>query len=233
MRKIIFICILLLAPKFYAQPVPGIMYDTEKNGESYTDTSIDGWKVKVNVHLLEDHKLITAKAESILQTELQAIEKVLPSQAMPYLKEMPIWLEFMTPDNQPIQYHNSAKWLSTHGYDPKKESALEIVVTDYASMPHDSLPILRLMCYAYQHRVLGLGNQEIQDVYKNAQDSRIYLVTAGTRKFFPFKSRLDYFASISTAYFGEVAYAPYNRKKLKEMDPRGYELVEKLWKVKE
>jgi hypothetical protein len=233
LKNTILICLIVLAGKIFAQSGPEDINDKDYTANRYTDTTINGWKVRVNTRLIEDHRLITTKAEDILQTELQAIEKRLPTQVMPYLNETPIWLEFNTPDNQPIQYHVSAKWLAMNFYDTKKESSIEIVVPDYASMPHDSLPLLRMFSYAYMHGVLGTQNKEIEDVYKNAKDKKIYLTTVDGEQIFPFKSRTDYFVSISTAYFGDVAYAPYNRKKLKEMDPKGYELVEKLWKVKE
>ena len=227
MKNTILICLLFFSAKVFAQ-TDEANYKTEQ----YTDTLLGGWKVKVNTRLNQDHRLITTKAERLLATELGSIEKLLPPESIPYLKEMPIWLEFITPNGHPMQYHLSANWLKKHDYDPKKESALEITVIEYANIQHDSLPLLHLIAYAYMERVIGLKNQEIEETYKHAKASDLYVTVAGRRKIFSFVSAGDYFASISAAYFGMLSYEPYNRQKLKEIDPRGYELVEKMWKVK-
>ena len=227
MKNTVLICLIVLVGKVYAQ-YDGASYSSER----YADTLLGGWKIKVNTRLVQDHRLITTKAEWLLATELGSIEKILPSGSIPYLKEMPIWLEFTTPNGHPMQYHRAADWLKKNNYDPNKESALEITVIDYANMEHDSLPLLRLIAYAYMERVLGMKNQEIDEAYKHAKASDLYVTIAGRRKIFSFVSAGDYFASLSAAYFGQLSYEPYNRKKLKETDPRGYELVEKMWKVK-
>jgi hypothetical protein len=164
---------------------------------------------------------------------MSQIEKLLPAQSIPYLKEMPIWFEFANKNGLNLQFHNSAEWLSHHGWDPRKESSIEILVTDYASMPHDSLPLLYLLCRAYHNRVLGDKNSDIKETYDHAKTIQGYLIKYGKKKWFPFRRDLEYFGTISAAYFGgKLSVPPYNKEQLKQIDPNGYALVEKLWKIK-
>src|ERR1041384_2715955 len=95
-RLLSFVMIAFALPSFAQTPV---------NSEQYQDSSIGGWKIKVNRKLLESHRLITTKAEGILQEELSSIEKLLPAESIPYLKEMAIWLEFSSSNTKSIQYH--------------------------------------------------------------------------------------------------------------------------------
>jgi len=46
-------------------------------------------------------------------------------------------------------------------------------------------------------------------------------------------NQLEYFAELSSMYFVGCNYEPSNRRKLRQYDPRGYEMIEKMWAVQE
>jgi hypothetical protein len=46
-------------------------------------------------------------------------------------------------------------------------------------------------------------------------------------------NQLDYFAELSCMYFVGCQYQPFNRKELRAYDPIGYEMIQKMWRVKE
>ena len=197
-------------------------------GGNYADTLIGGWKIKINSKLTSDHHLMTTKALGTLTTELAAIEKKLPAESLPYLKEMNIWLEFSTPNNIPVQYHRSAQALAQNGYDIHKESSLEVVAIDYQNLEHESLPLLGPIAGAYHDRVLGANNRQIASGFEHAKESKIY-GDSTAKDSFAMKGEFQYFVALSSAYFGEIEMPPFNRSKLKSMDPDGYKLVEKMW----
>ena len=45
------------------------------------------------------------------------------------------------------------------------------------------------------------------------------------------QNHLEYFAELTAMYFAGANYFPYDRAGLKEYDPAGYALVQKLWSI--
>ena len=46
-------------------------------------------------------------------------------------------------------------------------------------------------------------------------------------------NHLEYFAELSCMYFIGCNYQPFDRKQLKEYDPTGYAMIQKMWGVKD
>ena len=203
---------------------------TDTSGK-YVDTTIRGWNVFVSTDL-NNPSMIT-RAYSTLDKELAAIESTLPSSAIADLKQVPIWFEYTTRGNKILQYYfETSGALKKKEVDVRKAGSIEAQIVDYVNMPHDSLPLLKMFAYAYLQREVGPHNTDVEQTYQQAKASGIYETQVYNREFFPFSSGRDYFAILSDAYFaGKLSYPPFNREKLKQLDPKGYELIEKLWKV--
>ena len=195
---------------------------------------IRGWKVH-NDPSMKGHRILAEKADSTLNFELGVIEQRIPASVIGELKEIPIWLSLNSHSGKVLHlYQSAANWAKSHpDLDPRMEGYIEIQAPDYVNMPHDSLPLQKWMAYAYHQQSLGMHNQQVAEAFQHAKSSRIYRVQINEQQHFPFKSSHDYFAVLSEAYFGgPLSYAPFDKARLKQMDPQGYEMIEKLWKVK-
>jgi hypothetical protein len=214
----------------YSRP---LMIPASDSSNHYTDTTIRGWKVYVN-STLDRHPSVVANAYSVLNDELDTIEARLPASAVTELKTVPIWFEYYTRNDKILHYYfESADKLSEKNLDPRKEGSIEAQMEDYVNMPHDSVPLVKWFAYAYHQQVLGPHNMEIIRAFQHAKASGAYETQMYNREYFPLANARDYFAILSAAYFaGKLSYAPFNKENLKKLDPQGYALIEKMWKVK-
>jgi hypothetical protein len=195
--------------------------------DQYKDTKITGWTVRTNV-AMEEHSSLLQRTNSALQLELDKIRTVAPPSALKALQEVVIWLEFNSRNHQPLQYHYSSDWLRNNGFDPRKESGIEIQAADYVNLNQDSLPLLYMLSLAYLHRELGQNNPSVLAAFQNAQTLSQYAGKNG----FVFSSIAEYFACVSSAYLFGIPVAPFNRAGLKKIDPQGFAMVEKVWGIK-
>jgi hypothetical protein len=203
---------------------------TSDTSGRYMDTTIRGWKVYVSTEIY--NPLLVSRAYDTLDQELGAIQAVLPPQALSKLMLVSIWLDYTVPPNTVSYYYfESSDKLKEEGRDLRKEGSIGTQIVDYVNASHDSLPLLKWFAYAYLYRELGLNNFKIIPAFEKAQQSGIYDVRFRNRVMI--RDEMDYFAILSEAYFaGKLSYPPYDREKLKEVDPDGYNMVEKMWGIK-
>ncbi|MDP4198870.1 MAG: hypothetical protein Q8922_15325 [Bacteroidota bacterium] len=200
----------------------------------HTVKTIHGWKVYIDPSM-RNHGSLLKSSDSILNFELGVIEQRIPAAAIGQLKEVPLWLSLNSHSGRILHlYHSMANWARKRpDLDPAMEGAIEIQAPDYANMPHDSLPLLKWLAYSYHQQALGLHNQTINDAFEHAKSSHVYDVQINNQQHFPFRISHDYFAVLSEAYFGgPLSYAPFDKARLKQMDPQGYDMIETLWKLK-
>lgn len=226
---------LLVSSSLFAQtPTAQSSDSTKHRSRAGFFKPIRGWKVH-NDPSMKGHRILAEKADSTLNFELGVIEQRIPGSVIGELKEIPIWLSLNSHSGKVLHlYQSAANWAKSHqDLDPRIEGSIEIQAPDYVNMPHDSLPLLKWMAYAYHQQSLGLHNQQVAEAFQHAKSSRIYRVQINEQQHFPFKNHHDYFAVLSEAYFGgPLSYAPFDKARLKQMDPQGYEMIEELWKVK-
>ena len=232
MKTSILVAILILVASVGRAQSPNVTQGLAILQDAYTDTTIHGWKIHIN-SALDEHPSLRARAALALSDELTAIETRLPVPAVTELKEMSFWLEWVSKNGKVLQYHYSADDLRKHDDDPRKESSIEILAADYVNMPHDSLPLVKMLALGYQHRALGLHNTDVDRAFQHAKAAKMYDVQIDSRQHFPFRDDKEYFAILSNAYFGgPLSYAPFDKKRFKLLDSQGYDMIEKMWKVK-
>lgn len=66
-----------------------------------------------------------------------------------------------------------------------------------------------------------------QGLYQSQRHRNGGIVTPG----YATTNHREYFAELTTMYFWEANYFPFNRNDLKGYDPKGYEMVERLWGI--
>jgi hypothetical protein len=81
--------------------------------------------------------------------------------------------------------------------------------------------------------VLGEQNAELSaahaEVVKGGKYDAVLHFSGTRKKAYALENATEYFAELSEAYFGTNDFYPFVRSELKEHDPRGYELLKKLW----
>lgn len=119
--------------------------------------------------------------------------------------------------------------------------------------------LLHEFSHAYHHKGCagGYENKEILDCYEAAmkeglyESVRVHGSQGPTAKAYACTNAMEYFAELSTAFLGGIPskqkerdnaengegdeefnkWYPFNRKHIREHDPRAYEMLKKMWKV--
>ena len=108
------------------------------------------------------------------------------------------------------------------------------------------------LAHAWHHKFLkdGYENREIERCYRLAMEEKLYDSVkvhdaggqTGERRAYACTDPMEYFAELSVAFLGGVGddeslefnkWFPFNRKELKEHDPRAYTMLQEMWNVKD
>lgn len=204
---------------------------------AYAQTYIRGWSVIVNRQLLETpDQAVGQMALTLLDRKLADIERTVYPYPLNSLKRVPIWIENGSTGLHGLAYHWSDVWLREHGYNPDKAKAVEIHnVRDFIDWePTQPWFVLHELAHAYHDQALSENHEGITQAYENAVRLGLYdsvkyrdgnLMQAYARS-----NRMEYFAELSEAYFGQNDFYPFNREDLRQHDPMGYALMEKVWR---
>lgn len=135
-------------------------------------------------------------------------------------------------------FHVSAEWLSSHGYDPRREGAVE--VHDAREYLHDRgadqpLVLLHELTHAMTFHASGDVVEQLTSAYESALSSGKYddvqHASPGQRgRAYALKSRDEYAAELSEAYLGKNDWYPFTRADLTPFDPAGEAVVEAVWR---
>lgn len=202
------------------------------------EMQLEGWTLDVDPLLLDaEHKQQGEAALKALANHLQRIEYILPEDRLAKLKTMKIWIELHNDKLSSMQYHPDKDWLIDHGLDPRLAKHVHIPRADdltrrrtWAKHPY---VVLHELAHAYHDQVLSFDNPDVLKVYNAAKKSGIYdkvLAHNGrTVKHYGLTNQMEYFAETTEAYLGVNDFYPFVRAELKEHDPNGFALMEKVW----
>ena len=125
-------------------------------------------------------------------------------------------------------------------YNPDKRRSVEICNTkNFVGWIKLNQPymVLRELSHGYHEIMFGFEDPYIKACYKKAVLSRDYEKVAhnlgGTRKHYALTNQQEYFAEATEAYFGRNDFQPFTHDELKEFDPVGFALLEKVWGPRE
>ena len=178
-----------------------------------------------------------------LDQDLANITRVVPPPALALLRTRTIWVERETSiaadtfTGRGMTFHPSREWLAEHGIRPEKAGGVEISnVADYLEWrQHQPMMVLHELAHAY-HWLLDFDRPDIVETYEAAKAAGLYqevsYVLAADdekRRAYALTNAKEYFAELSEAYFGRNDFFPFTRDELRNYDPAGYALVERLW----
>ena len=211
-------------------------------GAEYTPTAdyrretVRGWTVRVHPDLAADAELRSRVVE-LLDSHLYRIGRVVPSQALAKLKQVPIWLEKDHGKFECACYHPSRAWLSDNGVNPDKAKAVEIAdARNFLDWTREQpWMVLHELAHAYHDRELDFDRADVVEAYEAAKRAGKLgkaLRTSGRRKIlYAATNAKEYFAEWTEAYFGVNDFHPFVRSELVLHDERGARLIESLWGV--
>jgi hypothetical protein len=207
---------------------------------------VSGWKVHIQLKLLEAEPVATERAIVLLKQMLDEIERVVPAPAVAELRKVPLYFSPAYPGQQAgAEFHPDAGWLRDNGRDPLMEGAVEFSgVHDFEAetkrMPNFALHEL---AHAYHHRVLkdGFNHAGIIAAYDRVKAegkyNRVKRTFGGARpstveRAYAMTTPMEYFAETTEAYFSQNDFFPFNNDELKQHDPEMFSLLTSLWQVR-
>lgn len=201
--------------------------------------TIEGWTVHVDSALLKGgkHEKEGKQALKMLANHLQRIAILLPEEPLEKMKTMEIWLEHKHPELSAMQYHPGAKWLIDHGYDPRLNKKVH-VTRAAALFSRDQLlkhpaVILHELAHAYHDQILGFNDPDVLSAYNGAMKKgileKVQLFTGSTVRHYAATNHKEYFAEATEAYLYRNDFYPFVAAELRDHDPEGFKLMQKVW----
>jgi len=203
----------------------------------YQTSEIEGWTVYVKRDFLKNQPDLAERTLTLLRLQLFQIARIVPARAVKKLRTVPIWVEENDPSTPCMAYHPGADWLREHHTNPAMAGAIELAnarnFLDW-TLEQPSM-VLHELAHAYHHKFLpgGFDNSELKAAHTRAVKSKLYdivlKITHTQEKAYALNSPQEYFAESTEAFFGTNDFYPFVRSELRQHDPKGYELLKKLW----
>lgn len=194
--------------------------------------------MRIDRRLLEGERAdVGSRAVRLLGDKLYEIAEFLPADRLEKLRKVVILLDLDHGKLTSMQYHPGAGWLREHGYDPAMEKAVHIPsAVRFVEVRHQRTQpwcVLHELAHAYHDQVFGFDDADIRAAFEAARASGTYdevrHIHGHVTKHYALSNPMEYFAELSEAYVGTNDFYPFVRGELKQHDPRGYELLEKIW----
>ena len=161
--------------------------------------------------------------------------------AVKKLRTVRIWVEENDASTPCMAYHPGAEWLREHHTNPAMAGGIEVAnarkFLDW-TLEQPSM-VLHELAHAYHHKFLpgGFENSELKAAYENALKTKIYesvlKIGNSEEKAYATNNPQEYFAEATEAFFGTNDFYPFVRSELRRHDPKGYDVLKKLWGEKE
>lgn len=206
---------------------------------------IAGWRVHIDVRLLETERADCERALAGLGQMLEEIVRRVPAAAVAELRKVPLYFSAAyKPGRSGAEFHPDAGWLAANGRDPAMARCVEFSgVHDFeAEMKRMPNFALHELAHAYHHRVLadGFGNAEIKAAYERAKAgggyNRVERSFGNGRpntfeRAYAMTDPMEFFAETTEAFFTRNDFFPFTREELQKHDPGMFDLLAKLWGV--
>ncbi|MFO7907972.1 MAG: DUF885 domain-containing protein [Pirellulaceae bacterium] len=216
--------------------------DYRQPAREYVRRNAAGWTVWLERELAEDHDALAEEAMARLEEKLKATLDILPSRSHQLLRELPIYL--MLGEQAALGgRNNGARYFQPNApayrdhLDPRWSSALVIYSARNYTWLSDHWSLLVLLhefSHAWHLEQWPEKQPDILKAWKQAVRHKTYEGVKdvnGKRleRAYAVANQLEYFAELSGTYFLGGEYEPFDRAALRERDPAGLAMVEKMW----
>ncbi len=235
-RTLLTACVLLSTlnnPSLAIEPdAPAFVHEPT---ESYAVRNMRGFTVRVSSAAMA-HPKTTEPALRLLDEQLRGVLELTPDHTHETLRKVVFWVEQNNPGFPCACYHPGAPWLRDNGYNTDKEKGIEIANPEHFVLwvkRDQPMMVLHELAHAYHDLAVGYGNELIRSCYEQAKASGKYdsvMHVSGKKcEHYALTNDREYFAELTESYFGRNDFQPFKRNELKQFDPQGYSMIERLW----
>jgi hypothetical protein len=245
------ICLLLVSAGagMAAEPVapaPKPAVNFREPARTYQTVQLGQWTVMVEQQLQADEPDLAKRALARLESKLGVMLAALPTSARPRLEKLPIFLMY-GPKATGGGKDNGAEYFQRNApehhklLDPRWKSCV-VIYCAKNYVQQSELWSVKLLVHEFAHAhhmeqwpekqpdILQAWNHAVEcGLYRQEKDEKGKIFNPG----YATTNQLEYFAELSCMYFVGCNYPPVNREELKAYDPVGYNMVEKMWGVRE
>jgi len=234
-----------LKPENTFSPSPQSNIDINyRTPERLYKREFESWDIFYEAGLAENDPDLYSKARIKLRTVLHDIESVLPHSSLIRLKRLKIYVMWgeassLGGKGSGMRYVRKGETKRNTHYDPKWDNS--IVIYSAANLIYLSdLWTKKAITHEFAHAWHLLNwpekypailtpweNAKGQGLYRSITDIKGKAISSA----YSLTNNLEYFAEISAIYFVGGNYHPFNKSKLFNYDPQGYQMVESLWGV--
>jgi hypothetical protein len=208
--------------------------------DGYTLKKIEERSVYVEKNAFTQSSKRTQEALDLLKIKLQEVDRMnMSARSKNKLRSVTFFVDWKRRDNSAAEYHPSKEWLILNGWKPEKAKSINITnINNFIDWTASNQPfmVLHELTHAYHDQVLGYDNADVQGAFDNAiklkkYESVPYFNGRSTfnQKAYATNNSQEYFAELTEAYFGKNDYYPFNKSELAKHDPKGYEMLQKVW----
>jgi hypothetical protein len=229
------------AAKEKKSPVPGYEWRT-----------MEGFQVLINKKCLSEVERASGQYEipplEVLENEFKALNQILLPKLLKVLQGVTIWVEWddLPPAAPGTAQDAGGRTVAVYRYGsgaagarsfqagrlshPGKMNAVEVMSLKELTEVHqpgrhkvDQIVLLHELCHTVHFVFMGADNADALTAYRSAMERELY------PKAYARTNEHEYFAEISCAYLDRCIYTPHTADELKDYDPLGYKLCEKIW----
>jgi len=222
----------LISPALAAEPSEAAF---DEFNQRYATRILHGWKVQINVDLLNpENQEISEPALRLLEEKLGQAEALLPREKADQLRGVTIWME-LNNHRSKGEYHPNLGWIKENKVNPAKWKSIEFGDARFfiKAMDYQPMIVLHELAHAYHHQVLGFELKSIQAAFREVMLAKSYHQVkrhdGKVLEAYALTNHKEYFAETTEAYFGQNDFYPFDRDDLRQHDPRMYALLEEIW----
>ncbi len=221
--------------------------DSDRFPASRSDVSLQGWNILVDDRLLSSDGTPEADAQAalgdtavrFLESKLFDITVVMPPERLEQLRTIRIVLDVNCGDLKSMQYHPSARWLTSNGYSADLEKCVHIPIAAQLATERNIREqpwvILHELAHAFHDTVLGFDHAAVRTAFERYRDrgrGQQTLLFNGQRvEHYALTNEREFFAEMTEALFGVNDFYPFNRAELMQEDRELYALLCEIWQL--
>ncbi len=212
---------------------PERVYQTVKRGK---------WSFEVEKQLITEAPAVAQLAVKRLELNLTQAFRLLPKPTQPVLKELKLFVMYGPKarggghDNGLEYYAANAPDFREH-LDPRWSSCIVVYCAENYTKISDLWALKSLiheLGHAHHKENWPEKQTDIMAAWENAMNAGLYANVLDDKgkvlsRTYAQTNQLEYFAELTAMYFARCNYSPFDRAALRQYDPVGFMMVEKMW----
>lgn len=221
---------------------PGVNFRTPRR--EYVEAEAGGWKVLVESELTERDPEVYRSAISRLDANLRRVRRILPQATQAKLLSLPIFLMYGERSERGGR-NNGAEYFQKHApehfahIDLRMGSSIVIYsATNYVWLSDFWAMKVLIHEFAHAHQLENWTERHpdivaahlhamTKELYRGVRSDQGHTLEQG----YAATNQLEYFAELSCMFFVGCDYFPFSREDLRQYDPVGYRVVERIWRL--